>query len=185
MTVQVQFDGGHLVDLRDHPGPVQLDQGPDQRPQPQEFIAGAGKQPDGRAPRAVAVQPCQREGLSRSPAEFIQEREDDVTGADRLQPGQRLLRDRDLDLIQHRLIGPGQPLASQVPRGCPGGDGRTAERTDRRNDGRPGQDNLPQLHRSAGARHQVGDHLRPVQHRDLLGDVPGIQQLRRPPASIA
>jgi hypothetical protein len=67
----------------------------------------------------------------------------------------------------------------------PGGNRRTAERADRRDDGRPGQGNLPQLHRGAHAGHQVGDHLRPVQDRDLLGDVPGMQHPRRPPFGVA
>jgi len=115
VTVQVQFGGGHLVELGDHPGPVQLDQGPDQRAEPEEFIARTGQQPDGGPTGTVAAQPRGREGLSRSPAELVQEREDGVGGPDRLQPGQGLLRDSDLDLIQHRLVGPGQPLASQVP----------------------------------------------------------------------
>jgi hypothetical protein len=60
-----------------------------------------------------------------------------------------------------------------------------AERADRRDDCHPGRGNLPQLHRGAGAGHQVGDHLRPVQDRDLLRDVPGIQHPRaRPSASL-
>ena len=49
----------------------------------------------------------------------------------------------------------------------------------------PGQCDLPQFHRGAGAGHQEGDHLRPVQDRDLLGDVAGIQQPGRPPAGVA
>jgi hypothetical protein len=39
--------------------------------------------------------------------------------------------------------------------------------------------------RGAGAGHQVGDLLRPVQDRDLLGDVPEIQQLGRPATGVA
>lgn len=41
------------------------------------------------------------------------------------------------------------------------------------------------LHRGTRARNQVGDHLRSVQDRDLLGDVPGIQQPGRPPVGVA
>ena len=55
MTVQVQFGRGHPVDLRDHPGPVQLDQRADQRPEPDEFIARPGKQPDGEPTGTVAA----------------------------------------------------------------------------------------------------------------------------------
>ena len=110
MTVQVQFGRGHPVDLRDHPGPVQLDQRADQRPEPDEFIARSGKQPDGGPAGTMAAQPRQREGLPWSPAEFVDEREDGIGGTDRLQPRKGLLRDGDLDLIQHRLVGPGQPL---------------------------------------------------------------------------
>jgi hypothetical protein len=102
-----------------------------------------------------------------------------------LQPGQGLLGDGHLDLIQHRLIRPGQPQASEVPRGGAGADGRAAECADCRDDGRPGQGDLPQLRSGASAGNQVGDHLRPVQARDLLGDVPGIQQPGRPPAGVA
>ena len=115
VTVQAQLGGGHLVDLGDHPGPVQLDQGADEWPEPDELIAGAGQQPDRRAPGTMAAQPRNRKRLPRPPAEFVDEREDGISGPDRLQPRQGLLCDGDLDLIQHHLIGPGQPLAGQVP----------------------------------------------------------------------
>ena len=113
--MQVQCGGGHLVDLGDHPGPVQLNQGADQGPEPDEFIAGAGKQPDRGAPGAVAAQPRQGHGLPRSPAELVQQGKDGIDGPDCLQPGQGLFRDGDLDLVQHRFVGPGQPLVGQVP----------------------------------------------------------------------
>jgi hypothetical protein len=119
VAVQVQFGGGYLVELRDHPGPVQLDQGPDERPEPEQFIASAGQQPDGRAPGASAAQPRHGEGLPRPPAELVQEREDGVGGPDRLQPGQGLLGDGDLDLIQHRVIGPGSRSRARCHEAAP------------------------------------------------------------------
>lgn len=123
VTVQVQFGSGHPVELRDHPGPMQLDQRADQRPEPDEFIARAGKQPDGGPAGTVAAQPGQRDGLPWSPAEFVDEREDGIGGPDRLQPRKGLVCDGDLDLIQHRRVVIGQPLAGRVPRGRPGSIG--------------------------------------------------------------
>jgi hypothetical protein len=57
VTVQVQFGAGHAVDLGDHPGPVHLDQGTDQRAEPQQLITRAGQQVDGRAAGPVTAQP--------------------------------------------------------------------------------------------------------------------------------
>jgi hypothetical protein len=80
---------------------------------------------------------------SADPAEFVEERGKGVAGADRLQPGQGLLCDADLDLIQHSLICLGQSLASQAPRWGSRSGGCAAECADCRDDGRPGRGNLP------------------------------------------
>ena len=183
--MQVQLISGHAVDLGDHPGPVQFEQGADQRAEPQELIARARQQVDGGAARPVAAQPGSRERFPRSPAGLVQERERGLGGSDRLQPGKGLLGDGDLDLVEHRLVGGGQPRPGQVPRRGPGCLRCGTKGADRCHDGRPGHGDLPQHRRAGSAGHQVRDDLRPVQAGDLLGDVPGIQHLRRPSVRVA
>lgn len=55
--MQVQLSAGPAVDLGDHHGPVHLDQGADQRAEPQQFITGTGQQVDDGAAGPVTAQP--------------------------------------------------------------------------------------------------------------------------------
>jgi hypothetical protein len=66
VPVQVQLIFGHVVDLGDHPGPVELDQGADQWAEPQQLIARAGQQIDG-GPRGPWRRSRAGENDSRGP----------------------------------------------------------------------------------------------------------------------
>jgi hypothetical protein len=106
------------------------------------LAAGAGKQMDCGSAVAMAAQSGDGEGFTRSPAEFVQEGKHCLGRTDRLQAGEGLGGHRDLDLVQHRVVGAWQPLAGQLPRGRACGCRRAAERADRLHDGGPGQGDL-------------------------------------------
>ena len=137
--------------------------GTDHRAEPQQLITRAWQQFDGRAAGPMTAQPGGRERLPGSPAKLVQEREHGLGGPVRLQPGERLPGDGDLDLVQHLLIAAGQPQPGQMPRRRPGRLRRGAEARDRGDDGGPGQGDLPQHPRARGTGNRVRDHLRPVQ----------------------
>ena len=53
---------------------MDLDRGTDQRAEPDQFVAGAGTQPDDGTLRSVTAQARWGEGLARAPVEVIDER---------------------------------------------------------------------------------------------------------------
>ena len=61
VAVKVLLFGGDFVDRRDHPGPVQLDQRPDQWGQPHELVADARAQPYREPGGIIAVQSARGE----------------------------------------------------------------------------------------------------------------------------
>lgn len=63
VTMQVPLGGGHIVDLRDHPGPVQLDQGTYQRHViAMENMRGCFNLALGIPPLALPAGACERAG---------------------------------------------------------------------------------------------------------------------------
>ena len=106
MVTQVLFNGGHPVQLSDHPGPVELDQWSNQRREPHQFIACPLEQSNHRAPGTMTAQSCEGEVLVDAPVspEFVDERDLRLAGADRLQPGQGLLGQRPLDAVDDPAV---------------------------------------------------------------------------------
>jgi hypothetical protein len=93
---------------------VQFNQRPDKRRQAEEFVAGARKKWNNRAPWSSASKACDSEVLVGIPlrSQVVDEWEDRVTASDRLQPRKWLFGQRLLDAVDDRLI-----LSGETPTG--------------------------------------------------------------------